>query len=89
MGFGISILAFTVNLILLAVAAIKKPGYKAGIGILHHGTTDEISKLTTAYHVLINILSTGLLTSSSYCMQLLWAPRREDIDAARFSTEIS
>ena len=81
-SFGISILAFTVNLILLIVAAVKKPGYKAGIGILHYGASDEISKLNTAYHILINILSTGLLTSSSFCMQLLCAPRREDIDAA-------
>lgn len=80
-GFGVSVLAFTVNLVLLVVGAIKHPGYKGGIGILHRGTFDEISRLSTAYHILINILSTGLLTSSSYCMQLLCAPRREDIDA--------
>jgi hypothetical protein len=80
-GLGISSLAFTANLILLAVGAITKPGYEDGIGVLHHGTSDKISRLSTAYHVLINILSTGLLTSSSYCMQLLCAPQREQIDA--------
>ncbi|RDW74212.1 hypothetical protein BP5796_07654 [Coleophoma crateriformis] len=81
-GLGISVFVFTINLLLLLVGAIRKPGYKAGIGTLHRGTSDSMSKLSTAYHILINIMSTGLLTSSSYCMQLLCAPRREDIDAA-------
>lgn len=81
-AFSISILVLVINLVLLLVGAVRKPGYKAGIGILHSGTSDQISRLSTAYHILINILSTGLLTSSSYCMQLLCAPRRDDIDAA-------
>ncbi|KAI9044647.1 uncharacterized protein KD926_011617 [Aspergillus affinis] len=33
-------------------------------------------------HVLINILSTGLLAASNYAMQTLSAPSREDVDAA-------
>jgi len=80
-GLGISIFAFTANLILLAVGAITKPGYEDGISVLHRGSFEKITKLFTAYQVFINLLSTGLLTSSSYCMQLLCAPRREQIDA--------
>lgn len=33
-------------------------------------------------HLIINILSTGILAASNYCMQTLVAPTREDIDAS-------
>lgn len=51
-----------------------------GIGTLHEGRAKYIARLSTAYHILINILSTGLLTSSNYCMQLVCAPTRQDIN---------
>lgn len=40
------------------------------------------SQWSTALHLIINILSTGILAASNYCMQTLVAPTREDIDAS-------
>ncbi|KAK5119985.1 hypothetical protein LTR85_007061 [Meristemomyces frigidus] len=53
-----------------------------GIGILAQGPSGKIASISTAYHVVINILSTLLLTSSNYCMQVLCSPSRDDIDRA-------
>jgi len=77
-----SILVLVTNVVLLIIAACTHDGYRAGTGIIHQGQRERISRLTTLYHILINILSTGLLTSSNYCMQLLSAPTRSDIDKA-------
>ncbi|KAJ9636341.1 hypothetical protein H2199_008016 [Coniosporium tulheliwenetii] len=41
-----------------------------------------MASLITAYHVLINILSTIMLTASNYCMQLLSAPTRDEVARA-------
>lgn len=49
-------------------------------GILHEGHCDEVRRLDTAAHVVINIFSTVILASSNYCMQCLSAPTRADID---------
>ncbi|EON67299.1 hypothetical protein W97_06552 [Coniosporium apollinis CBS 100218] len=41
-----------------------------------------MSRLSTAYHILINVLSTILLTASNYCMQILCAPTRDEVARA-------
>lgn len=38
--------------------------------------------METAVHVLINVLSTLLLSASNYTMQVLSSPRRSDLDMA-------
>lgn len=78
----ISVLGFSINLALLVAGACARDGYKDGIGTITEGTTHKIAIVTTSYHILINVLSTGLLTASSFCMQLLCAPTRQDIDLA-------
>lgn len=40
--------------------------------------------LVIGLHLLINILSTTILSSSNYCAQFLGALRREDVDRAHF-----
>jgi hypothetical protein len=81
-AFGICLFAFLVNASILVAGIILHKGYKQGIGILNRGDSGEIAHLSTLYHILINVLSTGLLTSSNFCMQLLCAPTREEIDHA-------
>ena len=71
-----------VNICLLIVGGVKHGGYTNGIGTLDYGDAEPMKKLGLTYHVLINILSTALLTSSNYCMQILSAPSREELDAA-------
>ena len=71
-----------VNICLLIVGGVKHGGYTDGIGTLDDGDAGPTKKLDLTYHVLINILSTALLTSSNYCMQILSAPSREELDVA-------
>ncbi|CAG8303123.1 unnamed protein product [Penicillium salamii] len=79
LALSISIITLIANFILLVVG-ITVRGQDGGIGTLHEGRAKKIARITTAYHVLINILSTGLLTSSNYCMQLVCAPTRDDMN---------
>lgn len=78
----VAVFVRSANTLLLILGAAIHGGYKDGRGTLNIGSAARISKLTTTYHILINVLSTDLLTSSSYCMQLLSAPARHDIDEA-------
>lgn len=80
-GFCGSLLVLFAN-IAIAGAASRDGGYIDGIGILAVGTSDYTSRLSTTYHVLINILSTILLSASNYCMQVLNSPTRRTIDTA-------
>lgn len=47
-----------------------------------HDDMKTVSRLSTGLPVFINLLSTVLLTSSNYAMQILCAPTREEIDHA-------
>lgn len=81
----VCIFAFVVNVVLVVVAlasVTRKGRYKNRIGVLNSGRSTDMARLGAVYHVLINILSTGLLASSNYCMQLLCAPTRDDVDVA-------
>lgn len=51
-------------------------------GVLFEGDCDRARKINSGLHLLINALSTVLLSSSNYCMQCLSAPTRNDIDIA-------
>lgn len=69
------------NIILLFVG-FRYTGYNNGIGILAQGRSDSMARMSTVYHILINLLSTLLLCASNYSMQVLCSPTREDIDRA-------
>ncbi|KAK5680672.1 hypothetical protein LTS10_007605 [Elasticomyces elasticus] len=81
LGLCISTSVLLGNLALVFVG-FRYNGYQNGIGVLAQGRSTSVARLSTAYHALINILSTLLLTSSNYCMQVLCSPSREDIDYA-------
>jgi hypothetical protein len=54
-------------------------------GVFYEGDCDRTKGLNSGFHVLINILSTVLLSGSNYCMQVLSAPTRSEIDLAHAS----
>jgi hypothetical protein len=67
----------------LAIWALTQHGWGVdGQPILHEGRCDTTSKLSTGLHLLINGMSTTLLSASSYCMQCLSAPTRQELDVA-------
>ncbi|OQE44821.1 hypothetical protein PENCOP_c002G08560 [Penicillium coprophilum] len=51
-------------------------------GILYQGDCDKVQNLDIGFHLLINILSTTLLSASNFGMQCLVAPTRRNIDRA-------
>ena len=51
-------------------------------GVLLDGDCDRVKNLNTGLHVLINVLSTILLSGSNYCMQCLSGPTRSEVDKA-------
>ena len=53
-----------------------------GIGTLYIGDCSTVKTLNLWLHLAINILSTLLLGSSNYFMQLLVAPTRDEVDKA-------
>ena len=81
-GCAASIIVLIVNIALLLTSIFSRYGVEGGIGTITRGSSSEISTMSTAYHVLINVLSTLLLTSSNYCMQFLCSPTREEVDNA-------
>jgi hypothetical protein len=67
----------------LATWALAQHGWgQDGQPILHEGKCDTTSKISTGLHLLINAMSTALLSSSSYCMQCLSAPTRQELNLA-------
>lgn len=54
---------------------------------LYEGSCSTSHSINIGLHVLINILSTLLVTGSSYCMQVLSAPTRSEVDLAHSQQE--
>jgi hypothetical protein len=90
--FGAGVAAFTAVFTLLInfsigvwAATLRGNGSIFNAGILvevFHGSCDEATTMNTWSHLAINVLSTGLLAGSNYCMQCLVAPTREEVDRA-------
>lgn len=52
------------------------------LAIVYEGSCSKVKNSITWIHLAINILSTLLLAGSNFCMQILCAPTREEVDAA-------
>jgi hypothetical protein len=70
-------LVFLINFVVTIWGSISRRS-----GVLFEGDCDRVEFLNTALHVLINVLSTILLSGSNYCMQCLSAPTRSEVDTA-------
>lgn len=57
-------------------------GTQSGIGTIFLGSCVKAKRLSLWLHLLINILSTLLLGASNFCMQLLVAPTRHEVNRA-------
>jgi hypothetical protein len=57
-------------------------GFDKGIGTLLQGECSKITRYNIVAHLIINVMSTLLLSGSNYSMQCLSAPTRRDIDNA-------
>ncbi|KAJ5834321.1 hypothetical protein N7447_000347 [Penicillium robsamsonii] len=73
------------NLIFIAVAAglanrnPENNGFSS-IQVMYQGSCTLSKRWNIALHFIINVLSTGILGASNYCMQSLVAPSREEVD---------
>lgn len=52
------------------------------LGTIYREHCSKAKQLDSCLHILINILSTALLSVSNLCMQLLAAPTRQEVDKA-------
>ncbi|KAL4743148.1 hypothetical protein BDV11DRAFT_179076 [Aspergillus similis] len=80
-----SIGAFTaliLNLAMICWASMRYQHSDEGDSVLYAGSCGRTKQISTGVHLLINILSTVLLSASNYAMQCLSAPTREDVDRA-------
>lgn len=75
-------IVFTINLVITIWGSVS---YKKDKGLLLQGDCERVKRLNSGLHILINILSTILLSGSNYCMQCLSAPTRREVDKAHAS----
>jgi Family of unknown function (DUF6536) len=64
-----------------SAGAFSKDGFKWS-GVISKGSHQKINRLNTMLHFLINTLTTLLLASSNYTLQLLSSPTRGEVDRA-------
>ncbi len=75
-----SVAAF--NVAVLVWAAVTHPLDGRGVGTLYTGNCETVGAADSATHLVLNALSSLFLGSSNYCMQVLAAPSRSDLDSA-------
>ncbi|KAK4211282.1 hypothetical protein QBC37DRAFT_402664 [Rhypophila decipiens] len=78
---GLIFLILIANVALTGVA-VKWYGSENGVGLIYQGDCDTVETWNRWIHLLINLLSTGMLGASNYCMQLQAAPTRAKVDEA-------
>ncbi|KAI3323509.1 hypothetical protein HD806DRAFT_535336 [Xylariaceae sp. AK1471] len=66
----------------LTAYAISRYESSNGVGLLYDQGCETVKNLDRWLHLLINLLSTGILSASNYCMQLQAAPTRAEINRA-------
>ncbi|KAJ7255991.1 hypothetical protein C8J57DRAFT_1235892 [Mycena rebaudengoi] len=79
---AVSVLVLAANLAGTIWVNTTYPPDRHGIGTFLYGDCTRISRISTAIHVVLNVLSGLLLGAGSYCMQLLVSPTRHEVDIA-------
>ncbi|KAI0013844.1 hypothetical protein F4779DRAFT_638995 [Xylariaceae sp. FL0662B] len=67
-------------ILLISITHIDSPLQRATI--FHEGICDDTAKINLALHLVINLVSSAVLASSNFFMQVLSAPSRKEIDEA-------
>jgi hypothetical protein len=68
--------------VLVVIVAASTSKIENGIGTLHTGNCSIVNKWNIALHVLINAISSVLLSASNYAMQCLTSPTRNECNDA-------
>lgn len=76
------ILVINISITAVSYAKIREKAYKTSVAPIRTGNCKDIKESGVLIHLAINVASTLLLSASSYCMQSVSAPTREDVDAA-------
>ncbi|KAF7191453.1 hypothetical protein HII31_06955 [Pseudocercospora fuligena] len=72
-----------INISLTVAAYLRFSGnMREGIGTLFQGSCDSVDSWSTGLHVIINVLSSAMLSASNYTMQSLAAPTRAEVNKA-------
>lgn len=80
---ALAVLLVNIAILLWAEAKNGWLGFTGdGKHVLYDGNCQRAKKLNIGIHLLINILSTILLSASNYCMQCMSAPTRKEVDRA-------
>jgi hypothetical protein len=82
LGCCMSSIVLSINIAILVVGATRGNGFENGFAVPMSGVAEDVSWWSSAFHILINALSTLLLAASNYTMQVLSSPTRKDIDKA-------
>ncbi|KAK4550052.1 hypothetical protein LTR36_003019 [Oleoguttula mirabilis] len=85
--FGVKISAWTALTVFLLNLTLTIYGASTytmldGVGTAFSGSCDTVNSWTTWLHILINALSSILLSASNYTMQCLCSPTRQEVDKA-------
>ena len=78
---GVAVLFINISLTVYA-ATNPRNRLERGVGILYEGGCDRSRTIGLLLHLVINGLSTLLLSGSNYTQQCLAAPTRSEVDAA-------
>ncbi|THX14844.1 hypothetical protein D6D17_03147 [Aureobasidium pullulans] len=78
---ALATLSLALNLIATVLIA-RHSKFTAGISSIYTGNCKMVEKYDTWIHLAINVISTALLSGSNYCMQVLCAPNRKEVDDA-------
>jgi hypothetical protein len=87
LGSTMSSIVLSCNITVLVIGAIRNGGYSNGFAVPMTGEAEDMSWWSSAFHILINVLSTLLLAASNYTMQVLSSPTRGEIDQAHSSNQ--
>lgn len=75
------------NIFFLIWASTRGQGFRNGSAEPFSYNDSNIALMSSSIHILINILSTMLLSASNYTMQVLSSPTRGEIDRAHWRGE--
>lgn len=75
-----AILCFNIGFFIFA--SVRGSGFQEGFAEPFNVEPQKMSQLSSAIHIVINILSTILLSASNYTMQVLSSPTRVEVDRA-------
>jgi hypothetical protein len=81
-AINFSLIAFIIFLVNLVVTSYGIRSHPSNRGVLFEGDCDLVKNYNTGIHVLINIISTVLMSGSNYSMQFSSAPNRREVHQA-------